>query len=270
MSPSTFFRKLHWKLRWKVTAKPMVIRSWHNGMCISLPLSGSAAQVYYRKYSEPLVEHWMRNHLREGDCFVDIGAHIGEYSLIAAASVGAAGKIIALEPQADLCSTIRRNFSDNGIRNFQVIHGALGDHNGTCHLFTDGKSKGAVLDMESKSTDVPMLDLPTLLEEAPESGAVWIKMDAAGYELPCLMAGEESLRRRPIHLILKAYSPQEVSNRFPAITTSLHPFLTGLGYRCQKFREGIPVAWDGSIDGYCEVILCTPPGFGDDPAEMKR
>ena len=43
----------------------------------------------------------MQNHLKLGDCFVDIGAHVGEYSMIAAATIGSKGSIIALEPQND-------------------------------------------------------------------------------------------------------------------------------------------------------------------------
>ncbi len=259
----TLLRKIHWKLRWKVRKSPLVIRNWHRGLRISLPHSGSAAQIYYRRYSEPQVAAWMQDHIQSGDCFVDIGAHVGEYSLIAAAAVGPTGTLIALEPQKDLCDIIARNFSDNRIGNSRVVHGALGEHNGQCHLFTDSKSKGAVLDMDSGQADTPMFDLATLLGDNPGDGRIWMKLDAAGYELPCLAACRDYLERHPIHLILKAYSEREVRNRFPGVSSSLAGFLDSLGYRCFRLADGVPARWDGTVQGYCEAILCEPPGLNE-------
>jgi FkbM family methyltransferase len=258
MNDLTLLRKIHWKLRWKLFNKPMVIRRWHQGLRISLPSSGSAAQIYYRKYSEPQVAEWMLGHLQEGDCFVDIGAHVGEYSLIAATCIGPAGSIIALEPQHDLCEVIAKNFSDNQINNVRVMHGALGEHNGRCHFFTDSRTKGAVLDTNSAEADIPMFNLETLLKDVPEITRIWMKLDAAGYELPCLMAAENYLRNHPVHLILKAYNETEVRNRFPEVRSSLAGFLEALDYRCSRLLQGVPTPWDGTINGYCEVILCTP------------
>jgi FkbM family methyltransferase len=258
MNNLSMLRKIHWKLRWKLFNKPMVIRRWHQGLRISLPSSGSAAQIYYRKYSEPHVAEWMVDHLQEGDCFVDIGAHVGEYSLIAATSIGPAGSIIALEPQHDLCKVIAKNFSDNQINNARVIHGALGEHNGRCHLFTDSRTKGAVLDTNSAEADIPMFNLETLLKDVPENTRIWMKLDAAGYELPCLTACKEYLKRRPIHLILKAYHQREVIQRFPGISSTLAGFLGEMSYQCLTLKTGSPVRWAGHVEGYCETVICAP------------
>lgn len=254
----TLLRKIHWKLRWKILRKPMMIRNWHQGLRISLPFSGSAAQIYYRTYSEPQVAEWMQNHLRKGDCFVDIGAHVGEYSLIAASAIGSTGTIIALEPQNDLCDVIAKNFSTNQVSNARVVHGALGEHNGRCHLFTDSKTKGAVLDTNSAEADIPMFTLQTLLEDVPENVRIWMKLDAAGYELPCLTACKDYLKRRPVHLILKAYNEREVSNRFPGVSTTLSGFLNEMNYHCFTLKRGSKEHWLGNVDGYCETVICEP------------
>lgn len=251
-------RRIYWKLRWKILSKPMVIRSWHQGLRISIPYSGSAAQIFYRTYSEPQVANWMQKHLSEGDCFVDIGAHVGEYSLIAAAAVGSAGSLVVLEPQKDLCQIIAKNFSDNQIRNVLIVHGALGEHNGRCHLFTDTRNKGAVLDTNSAEADIPMFDLQTLLKDVPENVRIWMKLDAAGYELPCLTACKEYLQRRPIHLILKAYNEREVRNRFPGISTTLAGFLKEMNYQCFTLKTGAKERWTGNVDVYCETVICEP------------
>lgn len=258
MRKITLLRRIYWKLRWKIISKPMLIRRWHQGLQISIPHSGSAAQIFYRTYSEPQVAKWMQNQLGEGDCFVDIGAHVGEYSLIAAAAVGSAGSIVALEPQKDLCMFIEKNLSDNQIRNAQVVHGALGENNGRCHVSADPKNKGAVLDTNSAVADTPMFNLQTLLRDVPGNVNIYMKLDAAGYELPCLTACKEYLKRRPIHLILKAYNEQEVSKRFPEITRTLSEFLKEMNYHCYTLKTGKEKIWTGHVDGYCETVICEP------------
>lgn len=254
----TLLRKIHWKLRWRILKSPFVIRSWHHGYQITVPMSGSAAQIYYRKYSEPEVADWMIRHIRPGDRFVDIGAHVGEYSLIAASAAGPEGELIALEPQADLCGFIERNFKDNRISNSRVIHGALGDHCGTCRLFTDTKTKGAVLDLSSDGAGVPMLDIPALLGDTRWNGRVWMKLDAAGFELPCLIAGRDYLLNHRVHLILKAYNSAEVNNRFPDLKSSMPEVLRSMGYRCFVLAGDSIQPWTGEVHGYCDTVICLP------------
>lgn len=52
----------------------------------------------------PRYEEWMGQYLTpmKGDCFVDIGAHIGKYALQVAKTVGNTGKVIAVEPTPDV------------------------------------------------------------------------------------------------------------------------------------------------------------------------
>ncbi len=57
----------------------------------------------------------IRRYLQKGDVFVDIGAHIGYYSVIAARIVGSAGKVFAFEPE---------------IENYKKIL----EHNSSCYL----------------------------------------------------------------------------------------------------------------------------------------
>jgi FkbM family methyltransferase len=257
----TFIRilkKVYWKMRWKIIKHPMVIKKWHQGIKISIPYSGSAAQIYYRKYSEPQIALWLQNNLHNGDCFVDVGAHVGEYSLLAAAAIGTDGTIIALEPQRDLCNILLKNFSDNNLNNAHVIHGALGEHNGRCHLLTDTKTKGAVLDTKSSEADVPMYDLPTLLKDVPDNIKIWLKLDAAGYELPCLNACRNYLKSRAVNIVIKAYSQREISNRFPGVPTSLGGLLHEMDYKCFIINNGNKEIWDGKVGGYCETVVCLP------------
>ena len=52
---------------------------------------------------------------------LDIGAGIGEFSLLASSKVGAEGKVIAIEPSPDDFKTLQINIKENGCRNVMRV-----------------------------------------------------------------------------------------------------------------------------------------------------
>ena len=52
---------------------------------------------------EPELE-FIQKLLNPGDTFIDIGANTGIYSLVASRLVGSSGKVIAIEPNLQMCS----------------------------------------------------------------------------------------------------------------------------------------------------------------------
>ena len=57
------------------------------------------------------------NRLRDGDIYVDIGANIGYFTLLASRYVGDAGKVIAVEADPATFATLKNNIERNGCRN---------------------------------------------------------------------------------------------------------------------------------------------------------
>ena len=51
--------------------------------------------------------------LKPGDCFVDCGANIGTYSLLAASAVGPTGRVVSYEPVAATAQRLRENVEIN-------------------------------------------------------------------------------------------------------------------------------------------------------------
>ncbi len=85
------------------------------------------AKVASRGYHELDTERFMCEYLEPGDVVVDVGAHIGMLSAVAAKRVGPNGKVLAFEPDArnyrDLLRTIRRN----GLQNVRAEKVPLGE-----------------------------------------------------------------------------------------------------------------------------------------------
>jgi FkbM family methyltransferase len=75
---------------------------------------------------EPNVTTAFRRALAPGDVCLDIGAHIGYYTLLAATLVGPEGRVYAFEPSPDTYRRLRENVELNGLRNVTTVEQAVG------------------------------------------------------------------------------------------------------------------------------------------------
>ncbi len=82
------------------------------------------------------------NHLHEGDVYVDVGANIGYYTLLAAQRVGVQGKVIAYEPDAANLALLNANVAMNGFTQVRIFPYALYDKNSEGKLFLSGDNFG--------------------------------------------------------------------------------------------------------------------------------
>src|SRR3972149_2094785 len=80
-----------------------------NGATYLLPdtMSFYVIQPHYEKFEQK----WF--HPKKGDVVVDIGAHIGKYTIEAAIRVGEEGKIIAVEPLPSNFEILKKNIKIN-------------------------------------------------------------------------------------------------------------------------------------------------------------
>lgn len=74
-------------------------------------------------------------HLQSGDVYVDVGANIGYYTLVAAQRVGPRGKVIAYEPDADNFALLQSNVLLNNLPQVQIFPYALYDKDTEGQLF---------------------------------------------------------------------------------------------------------------------------------------
>jgi FkbM family methyltransferase len=93
---------------------------------------------------------FMRHYLRPGDAFLDVGANVGVYSLLAASLVGPEGRVDAFEPVPETLRRLRENLALSGARQVHIHEVAVGDAAGSVRfvvgrdamnsLATDGHS----------------------------------------------------------------------------------------------------------------------------------
>jgi FkbM family methyltransferase len=131
---------------------------------------------------EPQVTAFLRRHLQTGMTFIDVGANIGYFTLLAATLVGTSGKTIAVECNPKNCELIYMSLHRNGFDNVLVYPFALSDTRKLMR-FTSGFSNGVVNELaeeDEESVIVPAVTLDSLVQNEPRIDI--IKMDIEGSE----------------------------------------------------------------------------------------
>lgn len=165
------------------------------------PREDVSEHLHYGDF-EPAVRQVVRAVLRPGMTFVDAGANLGLYTVIAAKLVGPTGRVFAFEPSQREWRRAMRTVRRNGLRNVQLYQAALGDVNGTVSLTVCDAAYGAfnsigrvshhsALGHESYVEEVPCRALDSFLEENGVERVDVIKLDVEGAEERVLRGGHK-------------------------------------------------------------------------------
>jgi FkbM family methyltransferase len=125
--------------------------------------------------------------LRAGDTFVDVGANVGAYTILAAKNVGA--KVISFEPIPSTFEKLRRNAEANGVLE-KVDSQCCGvsDKPGTLRFTKSMDAINHVIrdDEVANGSDTVEVPVATLNELLKDQHPVLIKIDVEGFEWPVL------------------------------------------------------------------------------------
>jgi FkbM family methyltransferase len=193
------WRRLWWRIRWRASRRPWIL-PWHDGLRLTLNRGGSAALIYYQGFSEPDTAALVRAYLKPGMVFVDVGAHIGEYALLAARRVGRKGEVHAFEPNPLVFAVLAENVRLNGLDQIVVRPWAVSSAEGDVDLELDPEPALSALASRVASTDrarhVERVPAVTLDGYLAGRRADLIKIDVEGAEL-LVVRGGQSLLARP-------------------------------------------------------------------------
>lgn len=91
---------------------------------------------------EALETKLVKKEIKKGDVVLDIGAHIGYYTLIFAKCVGEKGKVFAFEPNPDNFILLKKNVKINGYKNVVLIQKAVSNQTNKIRLFLSNENTG--------------------------------------------------------------------------------------------------------------------------------
>ena len=156
-------------------------------------------QVYFLGVYDEKGINFLKKILKKGDVFVDVGANIGCYTLVAAKLVGNFGEIHAFEPVSDIYDRLVFNTQLNLFENIFVNKNAVHEKAEWLTLrLSDQKNLGMSSifphDSESGLTEkVKAISLDAYVKEKKIRKADLIKIDIEGAELYALRGMRETL-----------------------------------------------------------------------------
>lgn len=188
-----------------------------------------------------------RSLLKPGDTAIDVGAHIGFFTIQMAAAVGAAGRVYAFEPfdsNADLLerSLHENRFGDRVVFRRAAVGATAGSatltfpaetlNSGGAYLLRDG---GAPLAGHQKKS-VPLVALDGVEIQRPVR---FIKMDVEGAE-PQVVRGAERILREDRPVILSELHSAQLGRASGASVDAFLAQMRALGYRARTL-DGAPI-----------------------------
>ena len=138
--------------------------------------------------------------LRPGMTFVDVGANIGYYTLVAARLVGDHGLVHSFEPHDELRARLGENLRRNGLDNVVVHSEAIADASGEVEFFasTWGANQGISSIIRGGARGdgrtVKSLSLDDFFSTLAGRRVDLVKMDIEGAELRAIEGGVRTFR----------------------------------------------------------------------------
>ena len=133
-------------------------------------------------------------HPADDHVIIDVGAHIGTFSLLAASKVPR-GKVYAIEPCEDSFNLLRINVALNRAVNISVHQLAISDRNGSCTLYYDIRNWGhtVVKNLTSHGETVKTFTLTDFLEINSIDKCHFMKLNCEGAEFPILLSTKHNV-----------------------------------------------------------------------------
>ena len=150
--------------------------------------------------------------LQPDSIFVDVGANIGAFTLLAGRKIDSSGHIWAIEPTPTLQVVLKHMIQINGLSNrVTLLEAAAGSSSGK-GLLKLGKTSGhnSLIDLDEAvdSTETPIIVLDDVLAS---SKVDVIKIDVEGFELEVLAGLKNTIERNPRLSIILEFSPIHVA-----------------------------------------------------------
>jgi FkbM family methyltransferase len=218
---------------------------WGDIMHFYLP-EGNA--IYYYGFFEANLTNFLLNYIQKGDIVIDIGAHVGYYSMLCSSLVEETGKVYSFEPTPRTFNTLKENTSIKG--NVVVNNNAVLDKETEIEFVDYGPKFSAFNSFKKRTSDeMKFLSEPERIKvktisldnycESKNIVPNFIKIDAEGAEYLILQAMKDIIKnKKPIITIEVAGEDEWKDNCSQSIS-----FLQNNGY----------IAYEMDLNGYLHI-----------------
>ena len=187
-------------------------------MCVDIS-EKTQRQIYTQKIFETGLSRYLIKSLKRGDTFVDIGANVGYFTMLAAQAVGPNGYVIAIEPELINHTSLKNNIALNNYKNITAYDCALGNNDslGTLNInplnrggnsmipfknYKSGNENYSYFEIKEKYNTkelyqkVHMRTLDNIITENKILTISFIKIDVEGFEYEVLLGAKHLIEGR--------------------------------------------------------------------------
>ena len=203
--------------------------------------SGIGRGLFVKGEFDPAVFEPLYTALKSGGTFVDIGANVGFYSMLALEVVGEAGVIHAFEIDHRPLRCLHKTLSRYRIENLFVHEFAVGRYNGTVGFCPAAESGNSCITENGGQRQVRMMTLDNWWRQSKVTNIQAVKIDIEGAELLALEGGKDMLCKMRPSIVCEA--DEKLESRFGYKRVDLVRFLAGLRYSICELKS----AWSPTI-----------------------
>jgi FkbM family methyltransferase len=187
--------------------------------------------LYVFGHWEPNLTAWLVRTLRPGDGFIDVGANLGYFAMLAGRLVGDGGQVLAVEASPSMYARLLGNLSLNAIGNVRAVQAAVGDRRGELTFYQPKPGNPCAVTSFPAQTGraefrVAAAALPQLATAAELAAARVIKVDVEGGEhaVSTGLAPALAALRPDVELVIEV-NPDVLARQSVSVDRLLEPWL---------------------------------------------
>lgn len=233
-------RVLWWKANQLFFHLPAVVTLHNTKMkCICPPESSYGSLVLYCNYPEYSEMRLLGKLLKPDSIFLDVGANIGVYTLLAASKIKK-GKIYSFEPVSTVVDILYQNVRINHLEDrVTIMDKVVSDHTGQEMFVIQEISEYSHIssDQTLKVKPVPSIKLDDFFKLKKISFIDVVKIDVEGAEMKVLKGLERYLRLGKVGALIVELNKR--NNFYGTDSNKIIDYLRSLNFRIYKLDEGI-------------------------------
>jgi FkbM family methyltransferase len=179
-----------------------VVFDWINGakFLVRNGETGLTSNIYTGLHEFPDMGFLMHV-LRHTDLFIDVGANVGSYTILACSAIGASG--YAFEPSATTFKRLEENVRLNHLENRVVCNNiAIGSELGVIEFTRDMDTVNHVLAQGEQHANAVCVEVSTLDVVLKGKSPTVMKIDVEGFETPVLQGAIKTLSEKSLLAVI--------------------------------------------------------------------
>jgi FkbM family methyltransferase len=233
-----FLKFFQWQLSTRILRAPVLI-SWVDDakMIVSNGETGLTGNIYcgLLEFEEMA---FLLSALRQSDLFIDVGANIGAYTILASKVIGA--ETIAFEPIPTTFIKLRQQLVVNQIQNkVDLRNFGVGANCEKLHFTTHQDTVNKV-SLDKNISNSILVDVVTLDTQINTNKCIMLKIDIEGFEYAALQGASNLLKNPALEVIIIEMNNSGVN--FGHTNNDIHNLISEFGFFPYEYNP-----WDRSL-----------------------